>query len=253
MKKALKLLLLFIICSLSFKGFSQKNRKQKVDYDKERQYILVDGNYYAKMEKQNYNKIGLIKNYSIRNKEDKELIFFKYSPYQDWNRERTQKVNKEAYTITFINGGGNVYMKKNFGEKGVMKLITKNNLIQNDKIDSESENRFIAINNGRKGTDKKVDNRVSDIEIEANEIVIDGSPIAKFSEKNMKAEDGTDLLKISIYNTIGEKVATATAPVKAASEWLVVTDSDGRTSEILYETPGAKKKLFNWLLIKKYL
>jgi hypothetical protein len=51
---------------------------------------LVDGNYYAKMVKQNVNVIGLIKNYSIRNKEDKELIFFKYSPYEDWNRERTQ-------------------------------------------------------------------------------------------------------------------------------------------------------------------
>jgi hypothetical protein len=81
----------------------------------------------------------------------------------------------------------------------------------------------------------------------------DGSPITKFSEKNIKAEDGTDLLKISIYNTVGEKVATATALVNNASEWLVITDSDDKTSEILYESPGEKKKLFNWLLIKKYL
>jgi hypothetical protein len=205
------------------------------------------------MVKQNVNVIGLIKNYSIRNKEDKELIFFKYSPYEDWNRERTQKVSKDAYTITFINGGGNVYMKRNFGESGVMKLITKNDLIQNDKIDSDSENRFIAINNGRKGTDKKVDNSAADIEIEGAEIMRDGSPIAQFSEKNIKAEDGTDLLKISIYNTIGEKVATATAPVNEATEWIVITESDAKTSEILYDSPGEKKKLFNWLLIKKYL
>ena len=253
MKKLSLILLPLFICVLSFSGVAQKKQKQKVQYDKERQYILLNGQYYAKMEKQNYNKIGLIKNYSIRNKEDKELIFFKYSPFQDWNRERTQKVNKEAYTITFINGGGSVYMKKNFGESAVMKLLTKNNLIQNDKIDSDSENRFIAINSGRKGSDKKVDNSVLDIEIDGAEIMRDGSPIAKFSEKKIKAEDGTDLLKISIYNTIGEKVATATAPVIGASEWLVITDSDNKTSEILYENPGAKKKLFNWLLIKKYL
>jgi hypothetical protein len=34
----------------------------------------------------------------------------------------------------------------------------------------------------------------------------DGSPITKFSEKNIKAEGGTGLLKISIYNAVGEKV-----------------------------------------------
>jgi hypothetical protein len=249
MKKLSFILLPLFICILSFSGVAQK--KQKVQYDKERQYILLNGQYYAKMTKSAIAKLSLMNNFSIRNKEDKELIYFKYHSYQVW--ENQKQVDKPAYRITFINGGGSVYMKRSFGEKGVMKLLTKNNLIQNDKIDADAENRFIAINNGRKGTDKKVDNSAADIEIDGKEIMRDGSPIAKFSEKNIKAEDGTDLLKISIYNTVGEKVATATAPVNDASEWLVITESDDKTSEILYESPGEKKKLFNWLLIKKYL
>ena len=251
MKKLSRLLLLCLISLISFSGFSQKKEKQKVQYDKERQYILLNGQYYAKMTKSAIAKLSLMNNFSIRNKEDKELIYFKYDSYKVW--ENQKQVDKPAYRIIFINGGGNVYMKKSFGEKGVMKLLTKNNLIQNDKVDTDAENRFIAINNGRKGTDKKVDNSASDIEIEGNEIMRDGSSIAKFSEKKMKAEDGTDLLKISIYNSVGEKVATATAPVNDALEWLVITASDNKTSEILYESPGEKNKLFNWLLVKKYL
>jgi hypothetical protein len=237
MKRSSLLLLPLFIFILSFSGVSQQ--KQKVQYDRERQYILLDGQDYVKMIKSPVPKIKLINNFSIRNKEDKELIHFKYEPYQVWvNRKQ---IDQPAYRITFINSGESVYMKKIFGERGVMKLLTKNELIQNNKIDPDSENRFIAINSAL------------DIEIEGNEIMRDGSAIAKFSEKKMKAEDGTDLLKISIYNVVGEKVATATAPVNDASEWLVITDSDDKTSEIIYEAPGEKEKLFNWLVIKKYL
>lgn len=237
MKKSYLVLLPLFIFILSFSGVSQQ--KQKVQYDRERQYILLDGQDYVKMIKSPVSKIKLINNFSIRNKEDKELIQFKYEPYQVWvNRKQ---IDQPAYRITFINSGESVYMKKIFGERGVMKLLTKNELIKNNKIDPDSENRFIAINSAL------------DIEIEGNEIMRDGSAIAKFSEKKMKAEDGTDLLKISIYNVVGEKVATATAPVNDASEWLVITDSDDKASEIIYEPPGEKENLFNWLVIKKYL
>lgn len=251
MKKLSFLLVALFIFALPFSGISQKKEKQKVQYDKERQYILVNGQYYAKMTKSAIAKLSLMNNFSITNKEDKELIYFKYAPYKVW--ENQKQVDKTAYRVIFINGGGSVYLKRSFGEKGVMKLLAKNNLIKNDKVDVDAENRFIAINNGRKGTDKKVDNRAADIEIEGKEILRDGSPIAKFSEKNFKAEDGTDLFIISIYNIVGEKVATATAPINDASEWTVITESDNKTSEILYESPGEKKKLFNWLLVKKYL
>lgn len=252
MKTLSKLLLLIIVCLVSFSGFSQKKKKQKVDYDKVREYMLLDGQYYAKMVKQNYNKIGLIKNYSIRNKEDKELIFFKYSPYQTRNNEGNM-VNKDAYTVTFINGGGHVYFKKNFGERGVMKLLAENNLIKNDKIDPDAENRFISINRGKKGSDKTVDNATSDIQIEGKEILRDGAVIGKFSEKNITSSEGVDLISINVYNSVGEKVANAIAPVTDPDEWSVLTSSDSKTSDILYESPGERKKLFNWLILKKYL
>mgnify|MGYP006103011699 CR=1 FL=1 len=226
---------------------------QSTKYDKENEEILLDGEYYAKLVKSKHNGIGLIKNFSIQNRDGEELIFFKYRSYREWDSRNRKYIDKAAYDITFINGLGKVYIKKQFTVNSAMKLVTSNNLIMNDKVDPEAEKRFISVYRGSQGNNQEVKVEVSDIDISNNEIIKEGNKLGKFIEKTKTNNSGVEQTTINVYLTSGEKIATATTDLKDPSEWSVYTSIDDKTTEILYESSFSKEKLFNWLILKKYI
>ena len=251
MKSIIRKVLLVALVLITSLGLSAQIAK----YDKQNEEILVDGEYYAKLvkSKHNSNGIGLIKNFSIQNREGEELIFLKYRSYKEWDSRIRTYIEKPAYDITFINGLGKVYIKKQFTVKSVMKLISTNNLIKNDKIDQEAERRFISVYHGSQGNNQEVKVEVSDIDISNNEIIKEGNTLGKFTEKISTDADGKEQTVLKIYTNNGEKIATATVDVENPSEWSVLTLSDGMTTDLLYEASFSKEKLFNWMISKKYI
>ncbi|MFT5725436.1 MAG: hypothetical protein ACI9JN_002561 [Bacteroidia bacterium] len=249
MKSTIRMILIFSIALFTASGLNA----QSIKYDKVAEEILVDGEYYAKLVKTKFNAVGLIKNYSIQNQDGEELIFFKYRSYEVWNSSERKYVSKPAYDITFINGLGRVYYKKQFTLKSVMKLLIKNNLIKNDKIDPEAEKRFISVNHGRQGSNKEVKVEVSNITISNNDIINEGNKLGKFTEKIKTNDAGIEQTFIIVYSNNGEKIATAIADVENPSEWTVLTTKDNKTTEILYDSSSSKEKLFSWMISKKYL
>jgi hypothetical protein len=226
---------------------------QSIKYDKVTEEIIVDGEYYAKLVKTKFNAVGLIKNFSIQNRAGEELIFFKYRSYEVWNASEKKYVSKRAYDITFINGLGKVYYKKQFTLKSVMKLLVKNNLVKNDKIDPEAERRFISVNNGRQGRNQEIKVEVSDISISNNDIIKEGSKVGKFTESTKTNDAGIKQTYVTVYSNTGEKIATATADEENPSEWTVLTTKDNKTTGILYEKSSSKEQLFSWMISTKYL
>lgn len=248
MKKAVKVLLLSMGLLSGMHAFGQTAK-----YDKVSEEISLDGEYYAKLVKVNFNAVGIIKNYSIQNRQGDELMFFKYSPYREWDDRNNRYVDKAAYEITFINGKGKVYMKKQFTVNSVMKLLTTNNLIKNDKIDPEAEVRFISVNNGRQGRNKEVDVEASDISLSENEIVKEGTTIGKFIQQTETDGDGINWTVINVYSTTGGKIATAKTVTDSPMEWSVYTVSDKKTQQILYDESNPVEKLFSWMVSAKYI
>ena len=249
MKTTIRKGLIIVVVLITSLGLNAQSAK----YDKENEEILLDGEYYAKLVKSKHNGIGLIKNFSIQNRDGEELIFFKYRSYREWDSRNRKYIDKAAYDITFINGLGKVYIKKQFTVNSAMKLVTSNNLIMNDKVDPEAEKRFISVYRGSQGNNQEVKVEVSDIDISNNEIIKEGNKLGKFIEKTKTNNSGVEQTIINVYLTSGEKVATATTDLKDPSEWSVYTSIDDKTTEILYESSFSKEKLFNWLILKKYI
>lgn len=77
--------------------------------------------------------------------------------------------------------------------------------------------------------------------------------LRKFNEKTKINNAGVEQTIINIYLSSGEKIATARADLKDPSEWSVYSVSDDKTTDILYEKPFSKEKLFNWLISKKHI
>ena len=251
MKSIIRKVLLVALVLITSLGLSAQIAK----YDKQNEEILVDGEYYAKLvkSKHNSNGIGLIKNFSIQNREGEELIFLKYRSYKEWDSRIRTYIEKPAYDITFINGLGTVNIKKQFTVNSAMELVISNNLILNDKVDPEAENRFISVNRGTQGNNQEVKGEISDIDISNNDIIKEGNNLGKFTEKTKINNAGVEQTIINIYLSSGEKIATARADLKDPSEWSVYTVSDDKTTDILYEKPFSKEKLFNWLISKKHI
>lgn len=249
-------LLLFTIL-ISSTLHSQK-QKIKLKFDDESQLIYVNGEAYAKMIKTKADFVGINKHFTIQNLSGEELMFMKYAPREHWDREEQQTVTTVYYDITFAESGAYASVKKGFGlgEKGAMKLLMKNQLMNNHAIDPDAESKYIRANNGNYPEKQVVDkNAKSDapVIIDGDQITRDGYIFGKFIIKSIESGSSEEKTLITIYSNAGEKIAKIEAPAVNASEWTMTTSSDGKTTDFLYKSREETEDLIKWLIDKKYL
>ncbi len=93
----------------------------------------------------------------------------------------------------------------------------------------------------------------SPVTTNGNEIIRDNGVIGKFRQDSTISSYSVKQILITIYSEAGDKVAEASAPVASPKEWSIKTFSDGKTFNILYDSPGEREKLFRYLADKNYL
>ena len=125
--------------SLNF-AFGQK---QKINLDKETGLIYVNGNKYAKLDKENApGQLGINKNFTITNLEGKELVYIAFKQEDIYDAWGNKKETKSFYLITFLESNKSARKNGTMTASGAAKLIAKNNLILEGEIDSEAEKKF---------------------------------------------------------------------------------------------------------------
>ena len=136
-----KLLILSALLFISLFAFSQK---QEISFDKKTGIISVDGVEYGKIHKENApGQMGVNKNFTITNMNDEELIYmvFNTQARRDAYGRKTGETDT-WYTINFLESGRHSTRQGTMNGKGAVKLVVKNELIENGKIDAEAENKF---------------------------------------------------------------------------------------------------------------
>jgi hypothetical protein len=104
----------------------------------------VNGEAYAKLDKENApGQLGVNKNFTISNLDGEELIYMVFTQrdiYDSYGRKTDKK--EVYYVINFIGSGRSSRIKGTMGAAGASRLVAKNNLIVDDKIDPDVERKF---------------------------------------------------------------------------------------------------------------
>jgi hypothetical protein len=240
---------LFLLTSFLFINFSNAQKIKEEDG-----LVTLDGKPYVKIIK---TKAWLVyNNFTIQNLSGVDLATFKYrtKTSQKWDDNKGKYVEESTiyYTVDFTGSGAHANIYEQLGYKMVIKILLKNNLIKDDAIDPIAERKYINKMYGSypQAIPPYLSN--SPIILEGDLITIDGKTLGKFIEKYSDTTKTT--LVISIYDRIhNEKIAEAKAPSYEPVEWEVYTETDDKSSSILYTAPEAKEKLFKWLVSKQYL
>lgn len=252
---------------------------QKVKYDDDT--IKVDGKPYAIMKKKSAGPMR--SDYVVIGLSGTELLYFK-SMLRTWMGTgfRFGQSEELFYEANFMATGSKAELK-HYNGNGFAKLVVENNLIKGNGMDPESEKRFIQLNNGsfpsnsNSETNKTPsvvvninnsnggsgDNNTTPtttapkskapVTITGNQIIRDNVVIGKFKQDTTASSYIQKTVVVTIYSEGGEKVAEASVPVANPQEWSIKTLSDGKTTNILYDSPNEKEKLFKWLADKNYL
>jgi hypothetical protein len=133
-----------LLALFSFFAINLSAQKEKVEVEKESGKITVDGELYAIVLKENApGQIGLNKNYTITNLDGDELIYMVFSQENVYNKygQKTDEV-KSFYKINFLGSGESSRKKSTMTAKSAAKLLVKNKLILDGKIDPEAEKKF---------------------------------------------------------------------------------------------------------------
>ena len=137
-------ILVFSLFFIAFLPLNTSAQKQKIKYDKKSGLVTVDGISYAFIEKENApGQLGVNKNYTILNLENEALIYLAFQQedvYDNYGR-KTQEV-KSFYNVNFLSSGKKSKVIGIFTASSVAKMVVKNQLIKDDIIDSEAEEKF---------------------------------------------------------------------------------------------------------------
>jgi hypothetical protein len=137
-----KAIIFLFICGFTSSALAQR---QKMEYNKETQEILVNGEAYAKMVKTRTGPISLLNNFSIQNLEGKELMVMNFKTREVFNRSTRKYESKPYYAIYFIDSEKKVNRNGSLGERGAMRIAVKNKLIKDGEIDAAAEKKFVNL------------------------------------------------------------------------------------------------------------
>lgn len=133
-------MLVLIGLSLTSAAYSQKT---KVTYDKETGMIEVNGESYAYLSKENApGQLGINKNFTISNLNGDELIYLAFQQEEVRDAWGNKKETKTFYKITFLESNRSSRKNGTMTASGAARLIAKNNLIVDGKIDADAERKF---------------------------------------------------------------------------------------------------------------
>ena len=229
-------------------------QKMKLIYDDDTETITKNGVPYAKMVKTKGDLFGLQKNFSVRNLEDDELIFVKYSQKDGYDQYgRKDGSTENWYTFSFIETGGVVSMERGMGlgEKGLMKILAQNDFIVDGSVDRKLLDAYILKNRGSYTKDQapmEIPTSDTPVEILDNKIYQDGELIGKVVEASNEEQR-----VYHVYDKEGSKVMVAALPVENPIEWTLTRAEDGKSFSVVYEGESDGVNILTYLAIKGWL
>jgi len=247
MTKSIFVLLLFVIGSASY-----GQKKKKPIYNEETQEVTVDGKYYIMMVKGKGGmvNVGLSNNYSIQNKEGDEIVFMKYEQKEKYNYETGKNETSFWYKISFPETGSWLWKKiiLTLSEKGAMKILTKNQLIENGNLNMEMVKRYVQNNNGKFVLPKAKGPSSNLVMVNENrEIVQDGVVIGKVMERH------TDMDRVyHVFDKEGSKVMVAKIAKIDPFEW-ILTSQKGDSYNVIHENDQDGIKILTYMASKGLL
>ncbi len=133
-------IILLVLVSISTLSYSQKI---KGEYDKKSDIVSVGGEELFKVVPKSVAGQLTNMHFSITNLDDQELIYLKFNTTIYYSNGK--KMNKVWYDLMFIESGNKIQKFKSgtMGAKGAMKIILKNDLIKDSKIDPVSEQKLM--------------------------------------------------------------------------------------------------------------
>lgn len=245
MKKAVVLNSIVLLLVFNV-GWGQKS---KPSWNEDTGIISYKGKEYAKMEKKPSSFITG-SNYWIRNNENEVIIQFIYETYDcSTYKEPDRTCFREQ--VLFPQSNSRVFLSATafgFGKKAVMKKLVSQELINDDgDLNWNRAKDFILSKNGRVIEEKVNGPSASNVVLKGNEIYQDDVVVGKYRRKE------SDIYYVySIYNNDGSKIMTAQIEMNDPFEW-VLTDSDGKTKEVLYEDDEDGIKILSYLARNGYL
>ena len=149
MKKVMKKAIFLLIAVVAFGSASaQKKKKVKLDYNDETMIVSANGEPYCMMRKNKAQSLSFNNDFTFMNLEGEELIFFTYGTRKVWNKETYKYETKPYYAITYIGDefkGKRNEKKGSMGEKGALKEVFRNDLIENSTLDSLSVVKYCSV------------------------------------------------------------------------------------------------------------
>jgi hypothetical protein len=236
---------------ITFALTSYGQKKVKPVWDETTGQITVNGEDYAKMVKKKSDVITG-KDWWIMNSDDKVIIQFKTETYttKEWKDGRYVDVTNFRVVVLFPESGSYAYVNASalgFGPKGVMKKLTRNELIADQDLDWEKTIMFINANNGRLREAPEPGISETPITLEDNKIFQDGELIGSYKKREVDNN-----YEYHIYNNDGAKVATSKIEVEDPFEWVIV-DANGKEQSFMYENDADGIKMFDFLVQKGIL
>ena len=236
-------LLLFAILASTTFAQAQKKSKKKYEFNKETGYIEYKGQRIAKLVKVKADLIGTQKNFSLRSKEDEELLFVKYFHKTRYNQETRKEEKVLWFNFTFIESGGQLELKKGMGmtTKGLLKILAQNDLLtENGEINNSGLDGFLMKHNGLYLKDPITVSH-SIVEVIDGKIYQDGDLLGKV----IASPDNTNRI-YHVYDKAGNKVCVATIPLEDPIEWKL-DKPDGAVYTVLYEGKGDGLQILTYL------
>ena len=134
----------FLIIFTLLLNLNIHGQKKKITYDKETGIIQVNGEEYAQLAKENApGQLGINKNFTISNLEGDELIYMVFKQRSTYpNGPYGKEELKPYYQMTFLESNRSSNRNGTMSASGAAKIVAKNNLIKDGKIDAAAEKKF---------------------------------------------------------------------------------------------------------------
>lgn len=245
-----KLVSLLAICLFALTSFSQT-----IEVDKTSGLVKVDGAESFYLIKK--NKTWLSFDISIQNLAKEELAYLENKDVTTLTPAERGNNYGTYYRFTFSETANTlIYFPNHFNLKSIAKELVTAHLIKENKIDPKAEKAFVVSHNGTIFKDPNSDrvnivvNNPAPTTANAS-ITLKGNNIYNNSEligTYKKATDTSGITTLSLYKKDQSKVASAKHNDKDPNEdWTVITSSDNRTIQVLYNPSSPIEMLVKFL------
>jgi len=249
-----------VISVLALVLFIQISYSQKIEVDKGSGLVKVDGaeSFYLIKKKKGLGNFDL----SLQNLAKEELAYLtqKFTGSLPPN-ERPNSIDLPYYQFTFTETANTLNLFADaINQKHIAKVIVNAHLIKDNKVDPKAEKAFLASNHGTIFKDPNSDrvnivvNTTTPNPIGNANISLKGSNIYNNSEfigTFKKITDNSGITTLSLYKKDQSKVAIAKHNDKDANDdWVVTTEPDNKTTQVLYNPSSPVEMLIKFLAEK---